>query len=84
MSDEFIIGLIFVTPTILAIAIAEFSKRRSRRSTDATLHAGCKQSPNQKLNEQDAALMDQAATAPESEGSDEPKEKSEVSPSRER
>lgn len=29
MSDEFIIGLVFVTPTILAIAIAEYRRRHA-------------------------------------------------------
>jgi hypothetical protein len=30
MSDEFIIGLVFVIPTILAIAIAEWIRARKR------------------------------------------------------
>ena len=31
MSDEFIIGLVFVIPTILAIAIAEWRRARKKR-----------------------------------------------------
>lgn len=35
MSDEFIIGLVFVTPTVLAIAIAEFLRWRTDPDTSA-------------------------------------------------
>ncbi len=35
MGDAFVIGLLFVTPTVLAIAIAEFLKWRTDRDTNA-------------------------------------------------
>ena len=36
MSDEFIIGLVFVTPTILAMVIAEIGRQKSKRVKEAT------------------------------------------------
>jgi hypothetical protein len=41
MSDEFMFGLFFATPTILAIAIAEYVKRRERRMSDASSKPAC-------------------------------------------
>ena len=41
MSDEFIIGLVFVLPTFLAVVIAEVSRRRAMRVANATSKASC-------------------------------------------
>lgn len=41
MSDEFIMGLVFVTPTILAMIIAEIGRQRKNRVSESPQKPPC-------------------------------------------
>lgn len=53
MSDAFVIGLLFVTPTMLAVAISEFFRRRGQRRTNGDRILGVIKDSTNKPAQQD-------------------------------